>query len=95
MITARFLAACGGAPEGAGTLGRNAIREPGAWNLDLTVAKNFRFFERYGLQFRADLFNSLIQMSLTSVSSNIVTGNLGRLTAAASRSIQSNARLTF
>jgi outer membrane receptor protein involved in Fe transport len=50
--------------EGAGgpnsrTIGRNTLRAPGVDNLDLAIAKRFRFTERSGLEFRVDMFNAL------------------------------------
>lgn len=41
-----------GAPSRPGNLGRNALRLPGAWNLDLGIAKNFHISERYRFQIR-------------------------------------------
>jgi hypothetical protein len=40
-----------------GTLGRNAIFGPSFWNVDFSVGKSFRFFERATLQFRGEFFN--------------------------------------
>jgi hypothetical protein len=40
-----------------GTLGRNAIYGPHFWNVDFSLAKSTRFYERVTLQFRAELFN--------------------------------------
>ncbi|HEX8773956.1 MAG TPA: TonB-dependent receptor [Pyrinomonadaceae bacterium] len=36
---------------------RNQFRGPGYWNFDAAVHKNFKFGERYTLQFRAEMFN--------------------------------------
>jgi hypothetical protein len=44
-------------PFPAAMMGRNALRGPGAWNLDAAVQKNFKITERFGLQFRAEGFN--------------------------------------
>ena len=41
------------------TTGRNTLITPGIHNVDFTIAKNIAFKERYKLQFRADMFNSL------------------------------------
>ncbi len=41
------------------TTGRNTLATPGIHNVDFTIAKNVAFKERYKLQFRADMFNSL------------------------------------
>jgi hypothetical protein len=40
-----------------GNMGRNIFRDSGLKNLDLSVFKNFKFKERYGVQFRAEVFN--------------------------------------
>src|SRR2546425_3991807 len=55
--------------EGAGlpnanTAGRNAFRAPGIDNLDLAIAKRFRFTERMNLEFRTDMFNTLNTLNL-------------------------------
>jgi hypothetical protein len=42
-----------------GNLGRNVFRDTGYRNLDLSIAKNFRFKERLTAQFRAEFFNVL------------------------------------
>jgi hypothetical protein len=42
-----------------GNQGRNIFRDSGLKNLDLSVFKNFKFKERYGAQFRAEVFNVL------------------------------------
>jgi hypothetical protein len=41
-----------------GNLGRGAIRGPSTKNIDFSVNKNWRFKERYGVQFRAEMFNA-------------------------------------
>ena len=40
-----------------GTMGRNTVRDGGFKNVDLSLFKNFTLKERYGLQFRWELFN--------------------------------------
>lgn len=52
-----------GAPN-AKTVGRNTLRAPGIDNLAFAVAKRFRFTERAGLEYRAELFNALNTLSL-------------------------------
>ncbi len=37
---------------------RNAFRVPGAWHFDFGVYKDFKLTERYGLQFRTEMFNA-------------------------------------
>ena len=45
------------APGQFGNLRRGAVRQPGIKNVDFSVAKNWKMRERYGLQFRAEMFN--------------------------------------
>lgn len=40
-----------------GSLGRNALTGPGYFNLDVSLAKNFKVTERSSLQFRAEAYN--------------------------------------
>ncbi len=47
-------------PRGAprfGNLGINALRGPGFFNSDLGLFRQFRFSERFNMQFRAEMFN--------------------------------------
>src|SRR5882724_8683108 len=45
------------APGQFGNLKRGFVRQPGIKNVDFSVAKNWKMRERYGLQFRAEMFN--------------------------------------
>jgi hypothetical protein len=40
-----------------GTAGRNTFRGPGYWNVDMSLAKNFRFTDRMRLEFRGEAYN--------------------------------------
>ena len=42
-----------------GTMGRNIFRDTGFHNVDFSLAKNWKFGERVGAQFRAEFFNIL------------------------------------
>jgi hypothetical protein len=42
-----------------GNMGRNIFRDSGFQNLDLSIFKNFRFKERFGVPFRFETFNLL------------------------------------
>jgi Carboxypeptidase regulatory-like domain/TonB dependent receptor len=42
-----------------GTMPRNLFRDSGFYNWDFSVAKNWKFGERFGAQFRAEFFNVL------------------------------------
>ncbi|MGB9605817.1 MAG: hypothetical protein ACPL88_08070, partial [Bryobacteraceae bacterium] len=45
------------APHTFGNLGRNAVGGPGVANWDFGLYKNFALAEKFGLQFRAEIFN--------------------------------------
>jgi hypothetical protein len=45
------------APGTLGTLGRNPFRDFGFKNVNASIYKNWKFKERYGVQFRAEFFN--------------------------------------
>jgi hypothetical protein len=47
-----------GSPN-ARTVGRNTLLAPGLDNLNLSIAKTFKFTERTNLQYRVDMFNAL------------------------------------
>lgn len=47
-----------GGPVRPGNLGKNNLRSPGSWNLNLTAGKEFKILEKYSLRFRADMFNA-------------------------------------
>jgi hypothetical protein len=89
------VAPASGATVRPGNLGRNALYGPGAWNLDLGLAKTLRFTEGVGLQLRADLFNALNHVNYGGVSTNVRNGNFGRVTNGSFRTMQLNMRLSF
>lgn len=85
-----------GAPIRPGTLGRNALRLPGFWNVDLGMAKNFTITERTRLQLRGDFLNAFNHTAFSAVDSNIRSANFGKFTATrGARVVQLNARFTF
>jgi hypothetical protein len=45
------------APGTFGNLRRGTVRQPGLANVDFSVAKNWKLKEKYGIQFRAEMFN--------------------------------------
>jgi len=45
------------APGTFGNLKRGFVRQPGLQNVDFSVAKNWKIHEKYGIQFRAEMFN--------------------------------------
>lgn len=71
-----------------GNLGRNVLRAFGAWQQDFAVRRQFKFTERVGLQFRAELFNiynhpnfgppgNMLGTPLFGLSSQTYAANLG------------------
>ena len=56
-----------------GTAGRNILVNPGSVNVDLSLAKTFRFAEGVGLQVRGEAFNAFNHPNFGRVSSNIET----------------------
>jgi len=84
------------ATERPGTIGRNPLRGPGFWNVDVSLAKNFHLTERLRLQVRGDFFNALNHTNLSGLSTSINAANFGRLTSTrGARVAQLNTRLTW
>ena len=88
--------AASGATLRAGTYGNNALRGPGFFTVDLSVAKKFALPGPLAFQVRADIFNALNRVNYTSIVTNIESRTFGQITGAAPpRAIQLNARLSF
>jgi Carboxypeptidase regulatory-like domain/TonB-dependent Receptor Plug Domain len=66
-------------PGQFGNIGRGVLRAPGLRNVDFSINKNWRVRERYGLQFRAEMFNAFNHVNLISVDNNITSGTFGHL----------------
>lgn len=67
----------------AGTFGvqpRNSLRNPGFWNIDGAVRKNFPTFERQLLQFRFEMFNVLNHPNWGGANANPTSGSFGLVT---------------
>lgn len=95
----RNLAVTGVATEGNSP--RNFLTGPGFRTVDLALSRDFRFGERYKIQFRAEgtnIFNFVnLDLPNSSAPANIASpGNFGRITSAgAMRKLQFGARFTF
>jgi outer membrane receptor protein involved in Fe transport len=61
--------------------GRNTFRQPGFWNLDGGVYKNFSLTERYGMQFRAEFYNVFNHANLAVDTANVDVSSTDRVTA--------------
>jgi hypothetical protein len=54
-----------------GSLGKGSIRGKPISNVDFSVAKNWRFKERYGFQFRAEMFNTFNHTNFVGFNNNL------------------------
>ncbi len=82
---------------GIGNLGRNTSREPGYWNMNMSMFRTFRVAERMKLELRGEAFNALNHVNFRKpVSTDITNLSYGLTTAASpARNIQLGLRLTF
>ncbi len=81
---------------GIGNLGRNTSREPGFWNLNLSVFRQFNLTERWALELRGEAFNALNTVNFLEPSTNIDSATYGLSTGASpARQIQIGARISF
>ncbi len=86
-----------------GNAGRDILEGPGLLDLDASLFKTFRIYERTALQFRAEIFNLLNRTNLglplitTFTSSGAVSPSAGLInyTATTSRQIQLGLKLTW
>ncbi len=66
-----------------GNLGKNALRQPGRVNIDLSVSRNFNFHERYRVEFRAEAFNAINHVNYNGPTTAMNSSNFGKITSAA------------
>jgi outer membrane receptor protein involved in Fe transport len=79
-----------------GTLPRNAFRGPGAVNVDVALAKQFRFGERATLELRGDAFNVFNHTQFSNPDTTITDLTFGQIsTTAAPRILQVALHLRF
>jgi hypothetical protein len=80
-----------------GSLGKGSVRGKPITNIDFSMAKNWRFKERYGFQFRAEFFNVFNHANFVGFDTDLRnTGSFGTLNnAQASREIQLGIKFTF
>jgi carboxypeptidase family protein/TonB-dependent receptor-like protein len=80
-----------------GSAGRNSLRGPNYFEADWSLSKGFKFKERYGLEFRWEVFNALNRTNLalpnTAVDSS--AGGLISDIATPMRNMQFGAHITF
>jgi hypothetical protein len=85
-----------GAPIRPGNFSPGALRAPGMWNLNFSLAKNFSLREKARLQIRTDAFNALNHTSLSGLRTSVNDTFFGQLlNTQGARVVQLNARITF
>jgi hypothetical protein len=62
-----------------GNSGRNIVRSPGFWQVDLGLYKSFRLTERFNLQFRAEAFNAFNRTNFGTPDSDITSQGFGMI----------------
>ena len=79
-----------------GNLGWGAVRGPGAWTLDFSLAKNFNLTEKLKFQLRTDMFNALNHVNYSRLQASINSGSFGRVRGTTGqRVMQLNGRLSW
>ncbi|MFN7919681.1 MAG: carboxypeptidase regulatory-like domain-containing protein [Bryobacteraceae bacterium] len=90
-----IVAASGGTIR-PGNVGKNWLRAPSRWNVDLSLAKSFALADRWRLQVRAEAFNGFNNVPLNAPVSDVRNSAFGRiLSVGEARRMQLNAKLTF
>jgi len=85
-----------GAPIRPGNYSPGALRAPGQWNLNFSLAKNFTLIEKLKLQIRTDMFNAFNHTSLSGLRTSLNDPLFGQLLSTqGARVMQWNARITF
>ncbi len=83
-------------PYRPGNLGYGAVRGPGAWNMDISLSKNFSIAEAANLQIRADMFSAFNHIQRGNLNTGINSSTFGFLRSYTNvREIQLNARLSW
>jgi hypothetical protein len=79
-----------------GTLGKGAVRGTPITTVDFSLAKNWRFKERYGIQFRTEFFNLFNHTNFNGYDVDVRNQSFGELNSAlAPREIQLGIKFTF
>ena len=86
------------APRGTyGNSGRGMLRGPGQSTVDFSVFKDFKFAERFNMQFRTEMFNVLNKANFGNPGNNIDNAGYGQITGTSvnARLVQMALKLTF
>lgn len=88
-----------GQPQRFGTVGRNSLRGPGFFNMDLSLFRTFKITEGINFQFRADALNALNHPNFGNPGADVSTaGSFGFITSTVgqgSRIFRLGARVSF
>jgi hypothetical protein len=88
-----------GQPQRFGNAGRNTLRGPGFFNMDLSLFRTIRFIEGIEMQLRAEALNALNHPNFANPASNVTDPNtFGYITSTAgqgSRIFRLGARVSF
>ncbi len=86
------------APGTFGDSGKNIFRAPGIATADVAFAKNWQFMERYGAQFRWEMFNAFNHPSFGTPNTDPTSANFGQITSIGNippRVMQGGLKLSF
>ncbi len=79
-----------------GTAGRNDVRGPGVFDLDVSLKREFPLYERFRLEFVADSFDITNTPAFANPAANISNTGFGQITTSnANRSLRLSGRITF
>ncbi len=80
-----------------GNVGRNTMRGPARVNMDFSLFRTFKFTERLGMQFRAEMFNLTNTPHFGNPNGNRNSSNFGKITSDANdpRSVRFGLRFAF
>jgi hypothetical protein len=70
-----------------GNSGRNIMSSPTSFNIDSGLMKNFRFFERHNLEFRAEAFGLLNSPAFGAPGNTLTARTFGQVTSASGQRI--------
>jgi hypothetical protein len=65
-------------PGTFGNFGRNALRGPNFWQLDLMASKDVRFSNNQGIQLRIELFNVTNRLNYENPAAVLPAGTIGQ-----------------
>ena len=82
--TSAFAALPTGQPARFGSMGRNSLRNPGIFRNDLTLSKNFNFWEKVTMNFKVEAYNfTNSRLSGGFASSDVTNANFLRVVSSA------------